>query len=132
MIEVANTAIRDKLIANATIATACSTRVYFGFAPLGAVMPYAIFAVQAGGMDNDTALESVDLRYLVKVVSEDGESALDLQEAIKSALHEATLTGADGWTVTRCQLTEAVFYQENDDKRTYWHAGGQYRVRMSK
>lgn len=131
MIQAVEKAIRAALGGSA-ITSLVSTRVYAGVAPDAGSMPMIVFALNGGGTDNDTALESADLRYAIMGVSDKQLQAVLVADAIRSALHEKSVTIDSPWTVVRCQETGAIAYVDDVDGKPFFRRGGIYRIRISK
>jgi hypothetical protein len=134
MIDVINKAIYTALNGNSGVTSklAAATSIFFGLAPVGTALPYIVYSIAGGGSDNDTPLDSVDLRYTIKAVTETAVATGALAGAIRTALHEATLTLDAPWSAYRCQHQTDIMYPENVDRLILWHGGGTYRIRASK
>lgn len=125
-------AIRSKLTGTTAIANLVSTRVYAGIAPDAAVMPMIVFSLNGGGADNDTALDSADLRYAIMGVSDKQLQAVQIADAIRAALHEQAMAIDSPWTVYRVQESGAIAYVDDVDGKPFFRRGGIYRIRVSK
>jgi len=134
MIDVINEAIYNKLNGTSAVTSKLSatTAIWFGIAPVTATMPYIVYSIAAGGSDNDSPLDAVDLRFTVKAVASTPAAAGALSGAIRDALHEAILTMDSPWNNYRCQHQTEIMYPETIERAQYWHAGGVYRIRASK
>lgn len=137
MIRAVESAIRAKLAATAAITAVVSTRIYATQAPLEAALPYIEFGLSAGGSDNQSPRDELDVIVLVKCVATDTNSASgaatakQVADLIRAALHEVDLTMDAPWNAYRCQHESAFVYTENEDRVQYTHAGGNYRVRAA-
>lgn len=132
MMESVEKAIRSKLTGTAGVSSIVSTRVYAGIAPDAATMPMIVFLLNGGGADNDTALDSADLRYAIMGVSDNQRQAVQIADAIRSALHEQTMAIDSPWTVYRVQESGAIAYVDDVDGKPFYRRGGIYRIRVSK
>jgi len=132
-------AIYDALAANTALtAVVPASRIYRGAAPQGATLPYLVIVLQAGGDDNLTPVDSVDLLYQVRSVSEVSvDEAGDIDELVRPVLHKATLTVSGGWTNYWSSREREIRHTETDDQdlgtglRRY-HGGALYRFRLDK
>lgn len=130
-------ALYDKLAGSAAIAAAVGTRIYRQAAPPGASHPLIVYAHHAGGDENETPVDSLDVHYRVTAISaESADEAGDIEELIRTALHRAALT-VPGWEVfwlargNQFRLTETDAGVEGAGRR-YWHAGAFYHLRLDK
>lgn len=123
--------LRAELVGDAGVTALVSTRVYNQQAPGGATYPYIVFSHQTGGDTNTTPTDEADVIYLVKGVSKSALEAQQIADAIRTALHKATLTLDDPWGALSggCQHTNIVKFTENVEQSQIHHAGGLYRVR---
>ena len=130
------TGLRRQLLTHPTIVNLVDQKVFNEQAPEKALHPFIIFSVNAGGSINATANRYVDMRYLVKAVTTNGdvgansaEVAATLSDAIYTALHEQDFDLDAEWHLVRCQHLTVVKYVENQERRQYFHNGGIFRVR---
>ena len=125
-------AIYDKLAAATAVTNLVSTRIYRSAAPQGAAYPFVIIQLQAGGEDNKISPDSLDITYQVRAeVSTSSADAGTIDEAIRTALHEAILT-VTGWTMfyaARGQMFRSHISDADGTKR--WIAGAFYRYRLT-
>lgn len=127
-----NDGLYDELAGDADILLELGgTAIYKGIAPNGTSTPYIIYNIQAGGSDNDTPIDSVDVVLLVKAVSTDSREAETIADLVRARLHEAELTLDAPWTNYRTQHTSIVDFVEQVDREQFYHVGGLYRVRNS-
>jgi hypothetical protein len=124
-------AMYDKLAGASGVTALVSTRIYRGAAPQGATAPYVIYAVQAGGDENLTPADSINLLYQVRGVSKvSAAEAAQIGDAIRAALHRQTLS-ITGWTnywMARTAQIQTV--ETTPEGLRFWHDGGLYRVRV--
>lgn len=132
MIQAIEKAIRSTLTGSAGVSNIVSTRVYAGIAPDAGTMPFVVFTINGGGADNDTALDSADLRYAIMGVSDKQLQAVQIADAIRSALHEQSMAIDSPWSVYRVQETGAIAYVDDVDGKPFFRRGGIYRIRVSK
>ena len=125
------TAIRTALLADGTL-VAITPYVYSLQAPEDATLPYIVLTIQSGGESNLTEHETFDVTVAVICVSEDALVAATAADRIRTVLHDASLTLTGGWTLWSaggCSHRTAILYSENEERRTFSYAGGQYRIR---
>jgi len=106
-------------------------RIYAQQAPLGATMPYCVFAYVGGGDTNISQSRIVDVDYQIEVISTNLAEARAGSDALDTALHDGMIT-VGGWNliaVTRGSLFQRV---ENVEGKQYWRRGADYRIRISK
>lgn len=126
-------AIYDRLVADATVLAAVSTRIYRSAAPQGAAYPFVVIQLQAGGEDNVTPTDAISLVYQIRCESAvSAAEAGTIDEAIRAALHEVELT-VTGWTnywSARGEMIRAALLSEDGTRK--WLAGAFYRFRIAK
>lgn len=124
----------DKLSTASGVTAIVSTRIYAGQAPQNAPLPYIDMNIQAGGDDNASPVDSLDVLVAVKCVAGNMAmaTAAGCADAIRAALHNATLTLEAPWTAYDCQHETAFMYADNEERQGYQYAGGVYRVRAYK
>ena len=134
MIESVLTACRGLLIANSTLMTLIGggTKVYAMQAPEDAVLPYIVVNLTGGGDENQTLNPTFDVTLSAICVAEDGLTAAQAADQMRTLLHGATPTLTGGWTLwsaggMRC--LSAVLYNETEGRRTYTYAGHTVGVR---
>jgi hypothetical protein len=132
MIQATEKAIRAKLTGDTGVSNLVSTRVYAGIAPDGGTLPCIVFSLNGGGSDNDTALDSADLRYAIMGIADKQGTAVQIADAIRAALHEASLTIDSPWSVMRCQESSSIAYVDDVDGKPFFRRGGIYRIRITK
>ena len=117
----------------ARLGTAGTVSVHQSLAPQGAVVPYAVFALQTEtddytfGPSAGTANNIVEAIYTVQVVSNrygPQEAQIIYGGNTHPAMQDAPLS-VSGYTVLRCRRENSIQYQDSDK---YWHVGGLYRV----
>ncbi len=116
-----------------TALLASATSVFDGVAPRGASAPYVIFNIQDDRDENMISERMLDCYLLVKGVSTSSAKEAGLLAAqIDALLHDGTLA-VTGWRTFWLRRSQGVDYIETQPDGTYvWHAGGIYRLRMSK
>lgn len=127
----AERALYQTLLGNALISGAVGQRVYNQFAPQGTTATHVVFLFNSGADSNEQQVRMVDLRYTVKVVSQDPTTAMKVAASIDAALHEQALDIASPYAVMRCQRISIFKYHEIIDRAAYHHQGGIYRIRIS-
>lgn len=130
--DVIDKGLRAAIVGNGTLNTAVGGRVYAVLAPYDAAMPFIVYQLTGGGTDNDTAADSLDVRYVVKVVGTDAQVAQLNAKRLRDLLHENNFAIDSPYTVIRCQHVAFVNFAEVEERQSYWHAGGIYRIRISK
>ena len=106
------------------------TQWYHAVAPGSATVPYGVIQYAAGGDTNETPLDELDEDWTVKIVDTDAARAMTLGDAVRTTLHNATLTLGAGWTAYDCEHTgPAFFLPEQVESTQYFHAGSTYRIR---
>lgn len=133
-----DSAIYDAMAANVALtAMVPAARFYIGQAPQGAVAPYVIFMQHAGGDVNDTPVDSLNLVYQVRAVSDKSAAeAGQIDDLLRAALHKATLA-VSGWNNCWTAREGEFRNPETDDGKsnsgvTRWHAGALYRILLDK
>lgn len=125
-------AIKAKLnISAITTLLGGNAKIYNKIAPQGTALPYVIFQWQGGGDENVTPRDSVNVVYTVKALGTTLVVVDNIDEQIKLALHEQTLT-VTGWTNYRTQREEAVDLVETEETgQIVYHRGAMYRIMNS-
>src|SRR5690606_22550206 len=120
------TAIRTVLIAasNVTSRLSSAAAVYQLEADPGGALDYSVMAWAGGGDSNDTQDDSFDVRLSIKAVSDSADDAGSIADAIRTALHGATLNYSGGWMHVRAQHLTPISYRESVDRATLHHKGG--------
>lgn len=119
--------------AGLTALLASGTAVYNIRAPQNAPLPYVVFSLVSGMDDNDTPVRDRQLLYLVKGISSVGmQQAGAIHAQIDAALHNNPLT-VTGWTNfwLHSEAGDIRFVEPEQGGRNVYHAGGQYRIRLS-
>lgn len=126
-------ALRAKLAADATLVGLLGgTAIWNALAPQGSPYPQVQFSLQAGTDDNETPRRSKQFVYLVKGVAQAGgmTQAGAIDDRIDVILNGSSLT-VSGWSTFWLHRESDVRYAEqSDDGKSYFHAGGLYRIRM--
>jgi hypothetical protein len=115
--------------ATSAVTALVSTRLYAVQAPLEAALPHLVFFVSAGGSANSNQRDELDAVVTVRGVAESADAATQIADAVRTALHNASITLDSPWTAYRCQHQATFAFSENEERRTYWYAGGTYRLR---
>ena len=115
-----------------TTLLAGTASVYNQQAPTGAALPYVVFNLMAGGDDNDNPNRALSLLYNVKAVGTAGFlNSGNIDTQIDAALHAQTLT-VSGWAnIWTHRITNQRYVETVEGGRRYFHAGGQYRIRIA-
>lgn len=123
--------IQTALVGNAQLITLLGgTTIYQGLAPQKDATPYVVYFISGGGEDNFTPKDSVDEYYTVYgVTSNDATLAGSVSDEIRDALHEAVLTYSGNWKHIKCNREQKLWLTEHAERRTFYSAGGIYRVR---
>jgi len=123
--------IQAALVGNAQLITLLGgTVIYQGLAPQLATTPYVVFFISGGGEDNISPKDSVDEFYTVYgITSNDATLAGSISDEIRDALHEAELTFSGDWKHIKCSREQKLWLTEHAERRTFYSAGGIYRVR---
>jgi hypothetical protein len=104
--------------------------VYNQQAPDGAAFDYVVFTLMAGGDENETPHRTKNLVYQVRAVSQASPAQAGLIDAqIDAVLHLKPLT-VSGWANIWCAREGDFALTETIDNVNYYHAGGQYRIRL--
>lgn len=126
-------ALRQKLAADGTlIGLLGGTSVFNALAPQGSTYPQVQFGLQAGTDDNESLRRSKQMVYLVKGVAQAGgmTAAGAIDDRCDAILNGSTLT-VSGWRIFWMRRESDVRYAEQaEDGKTYFHAGGLYRIRL--
>lgn len=129
-----DTALYATLAGGAALTTLLGgTAIYNQQAPRGADYPLVVFGHQGGGDENLTPRRMKSLVYQVQAVSADSMLAAGaVDAAIDELLHGQTLS-VSGWqTYWLARERDFSYTEVTPDSRTLYHAGGQYRIRLSK
>lgn len=124
--------IQSALVGNSDLITLLggSTAIYQQIAPQKDATPYVIYFISGGGEDNTTPKDSVDEFYTVYgITSNDATLAGSISDEIRDALHEKELTFPDSWKHIKCNREQSLWLTEHAERRTFYSAGGIYRVR---
>lgn len=122
-----------------TALLADATSIFRDIVPQPKAYPAVVFSLQAGGDDNKSPRRAKQLLYLVKGVVPDrvGASTYTLKDAlsidaqIDTALHGVVLT-VTGWTnYWLMREADISFTEIADGGRRFYHAGGNYRLRIA-
>jgi hypothetical protein len=130
-----DSALYTKLQATAGLTSllAGTTSIYHMQAPEGAVLPYAVFSLQGGGDQNDTANRMKNVVVFVRAYS--GASAAQagsIDAQIDTALHLQSLS-VTGWTSVWLAREQDLELTENvPNGAPVYMSGGLYRVRLDK
>jgi hypothetical protein len=129
------TALYEKL-AGGTALTAllaggtASPAIYNQQAPDGSEFPYVVFTLMGGGDENETPHRTKNLIYQVRGVSKTSPANVGLIDAqIDARLHLQQITVTD-WTNFWIGREGDFALTETVDNVNYYHAGGQYRIRL--
>jgi len=133
VINAINKAIYQKLAGASAVTSQLSggSAIYYHQAPTGAVLPYIVYIFAGGGSDNSDPLDSGDVMYYVKAIARTAQTAGAIADAIRSTLHEQSVTIDSPWSVYRCQHNEVLTLVEDVEREQFYHAGGSYRIRFS-
>lgn len=125
--------LRQKLVADSTLVGLLGgTAVFNGLAPQGSTYPQVQFSLSSGIDDNESERRSKQFVYLVKGVSQGGgmTAAGAIDDRVDAILNGSSLT-VSGWHVFWMRRESDVRYAEQaDDGKSYFHAGGLYRIRL--
>lgn len=111
---------------------AAGTPIYAGVAPPDAQMPFVVYSLVTGEDENLTPRRTVRQAVLVKVVAESLSEAVDAEREVEALLHDEPLAPS-GWTNYWLRKRGHVLYPEvAEGGKVYWHAGGEYEIRLSK
>lgn len=126
-------ALYDQLAAGTALVAATGTRIFRSAAPQEAAYPVVIYQLQAGGDENATPVDSLDVRYSVRAVSVVSPAdAGDLDELIRAQLHRAALS-VSGWNnCWTARGAEIRLLEVDTSGKKFWHAGAVYRIRLDK
>ena len=108
------------------------TKIYNTVAPSGGSLPYVVFQHYSGGYENETPTDSTDDYWLIKCIARNASVAGSAADMISSILHKTELTAVSGWENFQTTMRWRVAYIEADMGETLYHAGGVFRIRMSK
>lgn len=107
------------------------TAIWDTLAPQGTADPYVVFFHSGGGDDNLSPRRTRNMVYTVKVVGTTKLTTEEIDAEVDALLHMGTLT-VTGWGNWWLAREADVAYQETAGNNiTYWHRGGQYRVRLT-
>ncbi len=119
-------AIRTRLI---TAGVNGGNAIFDTRAPIGQDFPVIVFQYIAGGYENLDTLDTRNELWQVKAVTEEHGQAETLAEAIRAALHQQPLT-LTGWRHLWTAQEDHVWMVESAARRTIYHAGGLFRIRL--
>lgn len=95
--------------------------------------PYIIYTHAAGGQENETPLDTADIRYYIQGVATSASAASAIGDAIEAALHRPSSMAFDTpWNMVQCQLTTVISRMATVDRVDYHYAGGLYKIQISK
>jgi hypothetical protein len=126
-------AIYARLSTDATLTAllASATAIYETQAPDNATLPYVVFSHYAGGPENETPVERMNVVIYVRAYSATSQKAVGTIDArLKTLLHRNNLT-VTGWT------NFSLFREEDIEvpsvtpaNQTIYSSGGLYRIRL--
>ena len=121
-----------KLIADTALISELggATAVYYSLAPQGTSRPYVIFFSAGGGPENIYPGDLTSERYLIKAVADSLDTALDVDEACKAAIHGQTLTVVGCTNIWTRRENDVSLVENSDDGALVFHEGGYYRIRV--
>ena len=126
------TGIRNQLTAATALTTLLSgtAAVYHGLAKGGVSLPYVVFTLVSDEEANETPRREREWLFDVKGISDAADTAGNIEAQIDAAMQTAiTVTG---WGVVVQERERGLSLREEADGKVYYHAGGQYRVRLEK
>ncbi len=107
------------------------TKVYNPIAPQPAALPYVIFAFGGGGDANETAIDRLELVYLVKALAATKLAAGQIDDELRARLHQQTFS-VTGWTLLACLRESEVQLDEVVNGAPVFHRGALYRIKLAK
>lgn len=127
-------ALRQAIIT--ALQTATGLAVWTGTAPPSAQAPFLIVAHYAGGEDNLTPTQGLNVQFLVKAISEDstvaGGHAATADSTMMTGWKTGALTAPAGWRFIGVARTQWVDLAEASELRhkLFHQIGGVYRILM--
>jgi hypothetical protein len=117
----------------ALVGGTASYRIYNTVHAQGASLPSIVFQKQGGGHTPDTPRENVDIIYTVKVLSDNLQTAENIDQAITAALDRQDLSVGSGYADYGCFRIGHVHFMEGlIGGSIIYHVGGMYRILASK
>lgn len=132
MIDDIYTGLRTALAADSSIISALGgTAIYAQHAPPNQARPYIILQHMAGGDTNEDQGQPIDVRVMVKCVSDTGAQAGTIATLIRNRLHgyDTSLNLGTAFEAYRVQHTVPISFTETLDRVNFYHQGGTYRIR---
>lgn len=126
-----NTALVVKLGANSNLATLVGSRMYDSQAPFGTPKPYLLFQHIAGGEENNSPRDDVEVVYQIEVVAATLAQARNGRRYIHDALHNEELTIV-GWSNYKMMAGRLIGGDPaNVEGEQNWRRGQDYDIGMS-
>ncbi len=111
--------------------TLVGAKVYNPIAPQPTALPYVIFAFGGGGDANETAVDRVELVYLVKGLAATKLAAGQIDDELRARLHGQNFS-VTGWTLLACVRESEVQLDEVVNGAPVFHRGALYRIKLAK
>lgn len=127
------TALYSRLAANGTITAALGgSAIFQGIAPDGQALPYLIFSLQSGAMDNICPSELINDVVYIRAFANAFPQAGSIDAMVAADLHDGSIsvTGYQNFWLMR--ESGVALPERGEDGKIIWQAGGMYRVRLSK
>ncbi len=133
-LEVVEDEIYDTIQGASALTDAVSTRVYRQLAPPDAAYPHIVYSLVAGGNENLTPSESMNVVYLIKAVSDVSASEVSaIADNINDVFgNDPTMIALGTNVMIDQQAEDVVRFTEVDPAsgKVYWHAGARVRFRF--
>jgi len=123
-------ALYSKLIAASGVTALVSTKIYNLQAPAGATLPYIVFGMGSGLLDNRTPHQDLNHVYRIASWASTLLSAYTIQAAIHDALHHQSLS-ISGWNTFMVVQENLNTFIENIEGTQCFRVIGDYRIRAS-
>jgi len=124
-------ALYTKLAAGTALTTLLGgTAIYNGLVPQGTATPYVVYQFTSGSDLNSSPRRARDYVVTIKAVSDEQAEAENVDDALDTLMHEATLT-ITGWGNYWTARDQDVVYEQYAGGIVYWHRGARYRIRVA-
>jgi len=132
MMNALETALFTQLTTPATALYALvGAKVYNPIAPQPTARPYVLFAFGGGGDANETAVDRVEVVYLVKGLAETKLAAGQIDDEIRARLHQQSFS-VTGWNLLACLRESEVQLDEVVNGAPVFQRGALYRIKLAK
>lgn len=123
-------ALYTKLVAASGVTALVSTKIFNLQAPADTALPYIVFNLGSGLLDNQTPHQDLNHVYRIAAWATTLLSAYTIQAAVHDALHHQSLT-ISGWSTFMVVQERMNTFIENIDGTQLFRVIGDYRIRAS-